>query len=55
MKKNGPLSCLFMAILFLFLYAPILVLIAFSFNASKSSAVWTGFTLDWYVQLFHDS
>ena len=55
MKKNGIISCLFMGIVFLVLYAPILVLIAFSFNASKSSAVWTGFTLDWYVELFHDS
>lgn len=43
-----------MALCFLFLYAPILVLIVFSFNASKSKAVWAGFTLDWYVQLFHN-
>ena len=43
-----------MVLCFLFLYAPILVLMAFSFNAAKSSAVWTGFTLDWYIQLFHN-
>lgn len=43
-----------MALCFLFLYAPILVLIVFSFNGSKSKAVWTGFTLDWYAQLFHN-
>jgi spermidine/putrescine transport system permease protein len=55
MKKNGFLSCLYMGLVFLFLYAPIFVLIAFSFNASKSSAVWTGFTLDWYAELFQDS
>ena len=55
MKKNGIISRLFMGIMFLFLYAPILVLIVFSFNSSKSSAVWTGFTLDWYVELFQDS
>ena len=55
MKKNGIISRLFMGIMFLFLYAPILVLIVFSFNSSKSSAVWTGFTLDWYVELFRDS
>lgn len=36
---------------YLFLYAPIVVLIVFSFNASKSTAVWRGFTLDWYADL----
>ena len=41
-------SRLFMALIFLFLYAPIFVLIVFSFNSSKSRAVWTGFSLEWY-------
>lgn len=36
---------------YLFLYAPIIILIIFSFNASSSSAVWRGFTLDWYKSL----
>ena len=54
MKKNGLPSRAFLAILFLFLYAPIFVLIAFSFNDSKSNAVWGGFTFDWYVQLFQN-
>lgn len=35
-----------------FLYVPIVVMIALSFNASVSRAEWTGFTLDWYVKLF---
>ena len=43
-----------MALVFVFLYAPILVLIVFSFNDSKSRSVWAGFTLDWYDKLFHD-
>jgi len=43
-----------MVVLMLFLYAPILVMIALSFNASVSRSQWTGFTLDWYVKLFHD-
>ena len=46
MKK---LSKLYLGIVFFFLYAPIFVLIVFSFNQSKSRSVWTGFTLDWYV------
>lgn len=37
-----------------FLYAPIVVLVAFSFNASKRNAAWRGFTLDWYRQLLED-
>ena len=43
---------LWMALILLFLYAPILIMIALSFNASVSRAAWTGFTLDWYVKLF---
>jgi spermidine/putrescine transport system permease protein len=35
---------------YLFLYAPILVLVALSFNASRLSASWEGFTLAWYVK-----
>ena len=37
-----------------FLYAPIIVLIIFSFNNSKSRSVWKGFTLKWYLELFKD-
>ena len=46
---------LLMALVFLFLYAPIFVLIVFSFNNSKSRTVWQGFTLKWYAELFRDS
>jgi spermidine/putrescine transport system permease protein len=35
---------------YLFLYAPILVLVAFSFNAGRLTAEWTGFSLDWYAR-----
>jgi len=37
---------------FAFLYLPILILIIYSFNASRSNAIWRGFTLDWYRSLF---
>ena len=43
-----------MVLVFLFLYAPILLLIVFSFNAGNSNAVWKGFSLEWYGKLFHD-
>lgn len=39
---------------FLFLYAPIFVLIVFSFNATKSRSIWGGFSLRWYAELFAD-
>lgn len=42
----------YVAIVMAFLYAPILVLIVFSFNKSKSRGAWTGFTLSWYQRLF---
>lgn len=48
------LSRIYMGIIFLFLYAPIIVLAVFSFNESKSRGNWTGFSLKWYVELFHD-
>src|SRR5207249_12006447 len=38
----------------LFLYLPIAILIVFSFNASKLSARWQGFSLEWYATLFTD-
>ena len=38
-----------------FLYAPIVILVVFSFNASKRNATWRGATLDWYRQMFSDS
>jgi spermidine/putrescine transport system permease protein len=39
------------AAVYLFLHAPIAVLVMFSFNDSKFSASWSGFTLRWYRQL----
>lgn len=45
----------YLASIFLFLYAPIGVLIAQSFNASRYRGHWTGITLDWYTKLFNDT
>ena len=44
-----------MALTLLFLYAPIFVLIVFSFNSTKSRTVWSGFTLNWYRELLQDA
>lgn len=55
MKKNGFGSRFFLGLVFLFLYAPIFVLIVFSFNATKSRSIWSGFSLQWYGKLFSDA
>jgi len=53
-KKNSTFNRTFTALVFLFLYAPILLLIVFSFNAGESNVVWSGFSLNWYRELFND-
>lgn len=52
MKKH--LQRLYLALIFILLYAPILTLIVLSFNNSKTRAKWGGFTLKWYGQLFQN-
>ncbi len=55
-KAKTGISALYMALIFLFLYAPILVLIVLSFNNSMSRTVWGGFTMQWYINLpFNDT
>ena len=55
MKKNRRIgSRLIMGLVFLFLYAPILLLIIFSFNSGDSSMVWKGCSLHWYKELFQN-
>ena len=56
-KSKGSVRALkgtYLALVLAFLYLPILVMFGLSFNASVSRAEWTGFTLDWYLKLFHD-
>ena len=53
-KRNSTFSRISMGLVFLFLYAPIILLIIFSFNAGNSNALWEGFSLHWYRELFRD-
>lgn len=53
MKKNWLSRC-YVGLVMFFLYAPIIVLIVYSFNENKSRGVWTGFSLKWYKELFHN-
>lgn len=43
------------AAVYLFLYAPMVVLAVFSFNHGRLTATWQGFTLEWYLRLWHDA
>lgn len=54
-NKSSLGSKLYMALVFIFLYAPIVVLIIFSFNSGKSTSVFEGFSLYWYKELFRDA
>ena len=48
------LSKFYIALIFLILYAPIIVVILFSFNGSGSLSRFSGFTFHWYAELFRD-
>ncbi len=51
---NKYIKRIYTIAIFLFLYAPIILLIIFSFNKSKSLSSWDGFSLKWYIELFND-
>ncbi len=52
--KNGIGSKVFMTLLMLFFYAPIIYIIIFSFNGSRSLTHLNGFSLQWYEKMFND-
>lgn len=47
-------SKLYTALIFIFLFAPIVILLVFSFNEAKSLSVFSGFSFKWYEELFSD-
>lgn len=49
------LLAIMMLITYIFLYAPIIVLVVYSFNTSGFPSSWTGFTWHWYYELFFNS
>ena len=51
---SKTLKKLYLFLIFLFLYAPVVTLIVFSFNSSRSRGSWGGFTFKWYRELFQD-
>ena len=52
MKKSGKI---YISLCFILLYAPIIILIFFSFNSLESTGVFGGFSLKWYESLFHNA
>ncbi|MCI8565564.1 MAG: ABC transporter permease [Lachnospiraceae bacterium] len=52
-KRIRPSDC-YLGVLLALMYLPILMVILYSFNASKTSVVWGGFTLSWYEEMLHD-
>lgn len=54
-KKTSLTSKVYMAIIFLFLYAPIVVMTVFSFNDSSSTYQMSGFTTYWWKEMFSNS
>lgn len=53
-KFESFIKRFYLLIIFVFLYTPIVTLMIFSFNDSKSMGKWSGFTLKWYTQLFQN-
>ena len=48
------LSRIYIVLILLFLFAPIIVMMLFSFNSTRSTAVFSGFSFKWYAELFRD-
>ena len=53
-RRFSPVSFAALSLGIAVLYVPILVLIAYSFNASPLVSVWGGFSTQWYVELMHN-
>ncbi len=54
MKNRTKLPLVYLGVVLALMYVPILIVIVYSFNESKISSVWGGFSLQWYVRLFRD-
>ena len=55
MKTLNRILAAWTALVMLFFYLPIAVLVVFSFNQSRLNVLWQGFTLDWYAAIWRDA
>ena len=53
-KKKFKFSHLYLGLVMAITYLPLIMVVIFSFNDSKLTVSWKGFTLSWYQELFHD-
>ncbi len=56
-RSNGwrTASYIYLAVMLVLLYSPVVIMIRFSFNDSRTNVVWQGFTTKYYDKLFHDA
>ncbi len=54
MKKTSSFPSVYLAVVTVLVYIPIFLVMIYSFNESKLSSVWTGFSWKWYTELFKD-
>ncbi|MBR2001460.1 MAG: ABC transporter permease [Firmicutes bacterium] len=53
-KRRIKVSSIYLAVILFLTYVPILLTVVYSFNASKLTSIWEGFSLKWYQELFRD-
>jgi len=53
-KRRIKISSVYLAVILLLTYVPIILTVVYSFNASKLTSIWEGFSLKWYQELFRD-
>lgn len=54
MKNRTKIPNIYLAVIMVLMYLPIMLVVIYSFNESKISSVWDGFSLKWYAELFRD-
>jgi spermidine/putrescine transport system permease protein len=54
MRNNSKLANIYLGFMLLVMYLPIVIVIVYSFNSSRISSVWGGFSLKWYEELLRD-
>ena len=53
-KRRIKISSVYLAVILFLTYVPIILTVVYSFNASKLTSIWEGFSLKWYQELFRD-
>ena len=54
MKNNTKLANIYLGLILAVMYLPIIIVIIYSFNSSRISSIWGGFSLKWYRELLRD-